>query len=151
MIWAQLTSRQSLRDIESSLRVHSDKTFRMGIGKSISRNNIAHASANRDVAVFRELASEMMSRACHIAVKDDILTKIAEVFGTSGFLRLIQRPSRWDWTNICGQSLKRAGAESSCTPCTISSGRSRECVLSPFTRNATILHLQVKLIFREVI
>lgn len=85
MIWAQLTSRQSLRDIESSLRVHSDKTFRMGIGKSISRNNIAHASANRDVAVFRELASEMMSRACRIAVKDDILTKIAETFGTSGF------------------------------------------------------------------
>lgn len=85
MIWAQLTSRQSLRDIESSLRVHSDKTFRMGIGKSISRNNIAHASANRDVAVFRELASKMMSRACHIAVKDDILTKIAGVFGTSVF------------------------------------------------------------------
>ena len=26
MIWAQLTSRRSLRDIESSLRAHSDKT-----------------------------------------------------------------------------------------------------------------------------
>lgn len=88
MIWAQLTSRQSLRDIESSLRVHSDKTFRMGIGKSISRNNIAHACANRDVAIFRELAIEMMHRASRLSVKDEILIKISEAFKINGFFAI---------------------------------------------------------------
>ena len=40
MIWAQLTSRESLRDIEVSLRAHSDKTYRMGIGRNISKHSI---------------------------------------------------------------------------------------------------------------
>lgn len=88
MIWAQLTSRRSLRDIESSLRVHSDKIFRMGIGKSISRNNIAYACANRDVALFRELAAEMMMRTGRISAKDEILTKICEAFKINGFFAI---------------------------------------------------------------
>lgn len=41
MVWAQLTSRRSLRDIETSLRAHSDKLYRMGIGTGVSRNNLA--------------------------------------------------------------------------------------------------------------
>lgn len=88
MIWAQLTSRRSLRDIETSLRAHSDKTYRMGIGKCISRNNIAHANAKRDVAMFRELAQEMMRRASGISVRDDILKDIGEAFSVSGFFAI---------------------------------------------------------------
>ena len=88
MIWAQLTSRRSLRDIESSLRVHSDKIFRMGIGKRISRNNISYACANRDVALFRDLACEMMMRTSRISFKDEILTKIAEAFRINGFFAI---------------------------------------------------------------
>ena len=70
MIWAQLTSRRSLRDIETSLKAHSDKTYRMGIGKTISRNNISHANAKRDVRIFRELAQEMMRLASGIGTRD---------------------------------------------------------------------------------
>lgn len=102
MIWAQLTSRQSLRDIESSLRVHSDKTFRMGIGKSISRNNIAHACANRDVGIFRELAGEMMLRAGRISAKNEILTAISDASKIHVFLQLIQRLSASNWKSIHG-------------------------------------------------
>ena len=35
MVWAQLTGRRSLRDVETSLRAHSDKTYRMGIGATV--------------------------------------------------------------------------------------------------------------------
>lgn len=42
MIWAQLTSRRSLRDIEVSLRAHGDKLYRMGIAVSISAEIISH-------------------------------------------------------------------------------------------------------------
>ena len=88
MIWSQLTGRMSLRDIVSSLRVHSDKLFRMGIGNAISRNNISHASSTRNVAIFRDLAMEMMARACRISVKDDTLHKIAQAFKVSGFFAI---------------------------------------------------------------
>ena len=88
MIWAQLTSRRSLRDIETTLKVHSDKTYRMGIGRTISRNNIAHANAKRDVSIFRELAQEMMRRASRIGIKDDILKNIGEAFSISGFFAI---------------------------------------------------------------
>lgn len=86
MVWAQLTSRRSLRDIETSLRAHSDKTYRMGIGREISRNNIAHANARRDVAIYRELAQEMMRRAASVASKDLVLKIIGDTFGLGGFL-----------------------------------------------------------------
>ena len=81
MIWAQLTSRQSLRDIESSIRAHYDKTYRMGIGRTISRNNIAYANAHRDVAIYRELAQQMMLKTSKIKAKEDVLKMIGDAFG----------------------------------------------------------------------
>ena len=45
MLWAQLTKHDSLRDIESSLRAHRDKLYRLGMGKDIYRNNISHANS----------------------------------------------------------------------------------------------------------
>lgn len=88
MIWAQLTSRRSLRDIESSLRAHSDKLYRMGIGNNISRNNLSNANANRNVSIYRELAQLMMERASHISIKDDLLQKIGETFHINGFFAI---------------------------------------------------------------
>ena len=88
MIWAQLTSRRSLRDIESSLRAHYDKTYRMGIGYRISRNNIAYANANRSLSIYRDLAQEMMRRAAKVSVKDDVLSMVAEAFGLGGFFAI---------------------------------------------------------------
>lgn len=88
MMWAQLTSRRSLRDIESSLRAHSDKTYRLGIGSRISRNNIAHANACPDLSIYRELAQEMMRRVGRISVKDDVLAMIAEAFSLNGFFAI---------------------------------------------------------------
>lgn len=66
MLWAQLTGRESLRDIESSLRAHGDKLYRLGMGRRISRNVISHANATRPVMIFRDLASRMMGRALSI-------------------------------------------------------------------------------------
>lgn len=85
MMWAQLTGRRSLRDIESSLRAHSDKTYRMGTGRCISRNNIANANARRDVAVYRELALAMMRRTAYLGEKDEVLSSIRRFFNLNGF------------------------------------------------------------------
>ena len=88
MIWAQLTSRKSLRDIETSLRAHADKVYRMGIGSEISRNAIANANAKRDVAIYRELAQGMMLLACKINVKDELLQMISKQFQLNGFFAI---------------------------------------------------------------
>lgn len=103
MIWAQLTSRRSLRDIESSLRVHSDKTYRLGIGRDVSRNNIAYAMAHRDVSIFRELAQEMMRRASKISIKDEVLELIAQGFNIGGLFAIDSSTvslelSRFSWS-----------------------------------------------------
>ena len=88
MLWAQITNRRSLRDIETSLRVHSDKLYRMGIGKTISRSNIAKANAGREVSIYREMAHEMMRRASRITYRDDILDEISLRFGLAGFFAI---------------------------------------------------------------
>ena len=88
MIWSQLTSRRSLRDIETSIRAHSDKAYRLGFGNSISRNNIAYANSKRNVAIYREFAQEMMKRASKTTIKDKTLREIADVFGVSGFFAI---------------------------------------------------------------
>lgn len=88
MLWAQLTNRRSLRDIETSLKVHSDKLYRMGFGRTISRSNIAKANAEREVGIYREMAHEMMRLASAITYRDDVLYKISEVFGLSGFFAI---------------------------------------------------------------
>lgn len=88
MLWAQITNRRSLRDIETSLRAHSDKLYRMGIGKTISRSNIAKANVEREVAIYREMAHEMMRRASRITYRDDILDELSHRFGLAGFFAI---------------------------------------------------------------
>lgn len=78
MLWAQLTSRKSLRDIEYSLRAHPDKTYRMGFGRSVSRSTIALANASRDVAIYRETAVRMMNNVSAISVNK---SELSELFG----------------------------------------------------------------------
>lgn len=84
MVWAQLTGRRSLRDIETSLRAHRGKLYRMGIG-GVSRNNLANANARRDVAIYRKLAQRMMRDAAAIGVRDGLLDLIGQQFGLAGF------------------------------------------------------------------
>ena len=49
MAFAQLTYRESLRDIEACLRVQASKLYHMGFrSDSIARNTLANANATRD-------------------------------------------------------------------------------------------------------
>ena len=48
MAFAQLTYRESLRDIETSLRTQENKLYHMGICANISRNTLVNADSVRD-------------------------------------------------------------------------------------------------------
>ena len=57
----------------------------MGIGRNVSRNNIAYANAKREVALYRDFAQEMMARCASLSMKDKTLQLIGDTFRINGF------------------------------------------------------------------
>lgn len=56
MAFAQLTYRESLRDIECCLRAMKEKLYHMGIKGSISRSTLADANEKRDWRIYSDFA-----------------------------------------------------------------------------------------------
>lgn len=63
MIFAQLTHRLSLRDIEACLQSRSARAYLMGIRGNVTRTNLAYANEHRDWQVFADIAMVLMRRA----------------------------------------------------------------------------------------
>jgi hypothetical protein len=63
MAFAQLTYRESLRDIETCLRVMVSRLYHMGIKSTVSRNNLSHANENRDWRIYADFAQVLIDRA----------------------------------------------------------------------------------------
>ena len=63
MVFAQLTFRESLRDIEACLGSQDRLLYSMGIRGSVSRTSLAYANENRDWRVFFEMAQLLIKRA----------------------------------------------------------------------------------------
>jgi hypothetical protein len=70
MAFAQLTYRESLRDIESCLRAQKSKLYHMGIRSSVSRNNLANANKVRDWRIYADLAYSLIQTARKLYVND---------------------------------------------------------------------------------
>ena len=63
MAFAQLTFRESLRDIEVCLRAQSSKLYHLGIRSAVARNTLAHAKAVRDWRIYADFAQSLISIA----------------------------------------------------------------------------------------
>ena len=63
MAFAQLTYRESLRDIEACLRAQATKLYHMGIRSPIARNTLAHANAIRDWQLYAEFDQRLIGMA----------------------------------------------------------------------------------------
>jgi len=63
MAFAQLTYRESLRDIEACLRARSTKLYHMGIRSRVSRNTLAHANQVRDWRIYADFAQVLIKTA----------------------------------------------------------------------------------------
>ena len=63
MAFAQLTYRESLRDIEVCLRVAQPKLYHMGIRGKVSRNTLAHANQVRDWRIYADFAQILIGIA----------------------------------------------------------------------------------------
>ncbi len=63
LAFAQLTYRESLRDIETCLRAHPRQLYHMGFRGGVSRNNLAHANQQRDWRIFADFARGLIAQA----------------------------------------------------------------------------------------
>jgi hypothetical protein len=72
MAFAQLTYRESLRDIEACLQAMSSKLYHMGIGCTVSRNNLAHANEIRDWRIYADFAQILIAKARDLYAGEDL-------------------------------------------------------------------------------
>jgi len=72
MFFAQLTFRESLRDIEVCLRAQEAKLYHMGIRASVSRSTLSDANEQRDWRIYADFAQELISIARPLYATTDL-------------------------------------------------------------------------------
>ena len=76
MAFAQLTFRESLRDIEVCLRSMHSKLYHMGFRGKVSRNTLANANEQRDWRIYATLAQILIRQARELYIDDPVLTDL---------------------------------------------------------------------------
>jgi len=71
MAFAQITFRQSLRDIETCLRAMRPKLYHCGIRGNVSRNTLANANEHRDWRIYADFAQVLINRARKLYANED--------------------------------------------------------------------------------
>jgi len=71
MAFAQLTYRESLRDIECCLRAMNDKLYHTGIKGNVSRSTLADANEKRDWRIYSEFALHLINQARQLYANED--------------------------------------------------------------------------------
>lgn len=72
LAFAQLTYRESLRDIVSCLQTMRSRLYHMGIRGRVSRNNLAHANETRNWRIFADFAGVLIAEARRLYGDEDI-------------------------------------------------------------------------------
>ena len=78
MALAQLTFRESLRDIEASLRAQTPKLYHLGIRGGIARNTLANANATRDWRIYADFAQHLIALARRLYADEPLGVQIRE-------------------------------------------------------------------------
>ena len=73
MAFAQLTWRESLRDIEVSLLANASKLYAMGFRSAVRRSTLADANESRDWRIWSDLAAVLIRRARKLYLGDAVL------------------------------------------------------------------------------
>lgn len=72
LAFAQLTYRESLRDIESCLRAMTSRLYHMGFRGRVSRNTLAHANETRDWRISADFAQILIAQARSLYAGEDL-------------------------------------------------------------------------------
>jgi hypothetical protein len=72
MAFAQLTYRESLRDVETCLRALQPKLYHAGFRSIVARNTLANANHRRDWRIYADFAQVLIAHARKLYLHDDI-------------------------------------------------------------------------------
>jgi transposase len=78
MAFAQLTYRESLRDIEVCLRSRQEKLYHLGIRGRISRSTLADANEKRDWRIYADFCQILISKARALYAEEDFGVELAD-------------------------------------------------------------------------
>ena len=78
MVFAQLTYRESLRDIQACLRAQQSKLYHIGIRAKVSRNTLANANKVRDWRIYADLAQSLIHMARRLYSHEDFGVQLDE-------------------------------------------------------------------------
>lgn len=78
MAFAQLTYRESLRDIEACLRAQPAKLYHMGLRGTVSRSALADANERRDWRIYAEFAQALIRTARRLYAQDSLSVDLTE-------------------------------------------------------------------------
>ena len=85
MAFAQLTYRESLRDIEACLRSAGAKLYHMGIRGRVSRNTLANANQVRDWRIYADFAQVLIATARQLYIADSFGSRTSRNRLRAGF------------------------------------------------------------------
>lgn len=78
MAFAQLTYRESLRDIETCLRAHQAKLYHLGIRGNIAKSTLADANESRDWRIYQDFAMSLIQTARQLYISDSFAVELEQ-------------------------------------------------------------------------
>ena len=78
MVFAQVTYRESLADIEVCLRSRSDQLYRMGFRSTVAHSTLADANSSRDWRIYADLAQVLIARARRLYANEPIAVDLEQ-------------------------------------------------------------------------
>jgi Domain of unknown function (DUF4372)/Transposase DDE domain len=78
MVFAQLTWREGLRDIEACLNSRRDQLYHLGLGGPIHRSTLADANEQRDWRIYADLAQGLLRQARRLYATDPLRIELQE-------------------------------------------------------------------------
>jgi hypothetical protein len=76
MAFAQLTYRESLRDIEVCLRTKGKKLYHLGIRGTVARTTLARANDRRDWRIYQDFATSLIKQAQDLYSRDTLSVRL---------------------------------------------------------------------------
>ena len=130
MAFAQLTYRESLRDIEVNLRAQAKRLYHMGFRcQTISRNTLSNANATRPWQIYADFAQHLIGMARPLYAQEPLgidLDATVYAFDASTIDLCL---SVYPWAPF-----RSTKGPSSCTPCWTCAARSPASFASPMAR-----------------
>ena len=72
MVFAQMTSRDGLRDITTCLNARSETLYHLGFTEPVAKSTLADANENRDWRIWEDLAKSLMRKARPLYAGEDL-------------------------------------------------------------------------------